>query len=637
MNVFRLGTVGIATALFLAGCGGDSPDTPAAAAPSNGLSGSVAVGAPITDGTLRVIDATGALVATVSVAADGSYTVPSLTGTGPYRIEACGYAGPNYQCIHSVSQGAGTANVTPLTTATVLLATGESPADLMSGTATGLSASAVETAQQKLRTSLASVLASGNVAASFDFVSGSLSAGSRAGYDKVLDAIGVSTGVDDDKPFVQITPRLGTGNLYLEQNRTIGTVTADSGAATLSLGGLETLFRNMSNAMASASACSNPTSGIATQLGTHARFSDDDGNSVAGPAAVGAALCNMFGSAEMFGARLLSPTLGRCDLSGAAPVCRISFVLQTPDGAVENVGQGMGVTQENGVWKFLGDTNAVQIHASAKTQRDQRMDSGTPVYTYMRALAFDIAAAPGVACAKVSQKNENMQPVTIAYYKRYGSGTVRRLSVWQQNGFSNSHSLDPNNGALRSADDTWIALPDGAAGDEVVRNFFRAGRTVTVSMYSDAACTTPFAVAGQSQTSFDVDVEGVPPVSAAMPSLPWPELTAAARTALLALSLGANGNATLAASWTFPRGPFGLNGIGFCIDRARCGQDDIGRAAEQRAAPAATSANVLLHDRSGVATEPAGYKMLSMWGRTADGVDLQSNYIACPPGTVECH
>ena len=149
--------------------------------------------------------------------------MPDLTGTAPYRIEACGYAGANYQCIYSVAQGPGTANVTPITTAIVLLASGQSPRT-DDGASTSLSASAVDGAQTTLRSGLASVLAAGNVPATFDFVSGALDAGSRSGYDKVLDAIGVSTGVDGSTPFVQITPRLGTGNLYLERNVTAGTL-----------------------------------------------------------------------------------------------------------------------------------------------------------------------------------------------------------------------------------------------------------------------------------------------------------------------------------------------------------------------------------------------------------------------------
>ena len=625
-----------AIALMVTACG-DSPDNADASAASAGLSGSVAVGAPITDGTLRVVDATGTVVASgITVNENGTYTLPELTGTAPFRIEACGYAGANFQCLYSVAQGPGTANVTPLTTATVLLASGQSPSDLISGSNTALSADAVSNAQTALRDGLASVLAAGNVPATFDFVSGNLDAGSRTGYDKVLDAIGVTTGVDANKPFVQITPRLGSGNLYLEQGVRTGTVTADASAGSLSLGGLEALFRNMSAAIASSSTCNDPTTGIRASLATIARMNDEDGTSVSGPADVATGLCAMLDEQGMFGSKLLSPTLGKCDLSGANPICRIGFVLQGVDGSVEKVGNGMGVTQENGTWKFAGDIDVISVYASAKAQRDARLDGDTPVYSYSRAIAFDIPAVTGVACAKVTQHDQDGHEVTLAYYKRYPTGTVRRLSLWQQNAFSNTRSLDRNVGALRSADDTWVALPDGTEGDDVVRNFFRGGRTVTVTTYSDASCDTPFAAGGQTHTSFEVEVAGVPPVWAAMPNLPWPDLTAGARANLLSFSLAANAQADFTAAWTFPRGPLGLNGSTFCSDRAHCGEDDVGRIGGGRVAATATSATVHVQNGS-TALLAGGYKMLALYGRTADGVDLQANAIVCPTGTVECH
>jgi len=637
MNLTRHGTAGLAIALLITGCGSNPSDSDGATASSTALSGTVAVGAPITDGTLRVIDATGTVVASdITVNADGTYTMPELTGTAPFRIEACGYAGANYQCLYSVAQGPGAANVTPLTTATVLLASGQSPSDLMNGANTSLSTGAVDGAQVTLRDGLASVLAAGNVSASFDFISGTLDAGSRTGYDKVLDAIGVTTGVDQNKPFVQITPRLGTGNLYLEQNVKVGTVTADAGAGSLSLGGLEALFRNMSAALASSSACSHPTTGILASLATNARMNGEDNVSLTGAADVAAGLCAMFAEQDMFGSKLLSPTLGRCDLSGASPVCRVSFVLQAVDGSIETVGKGMGVTQDNGTWKFAGDLDAISVHASAKAQRDARLDGNTPTYTYSRAIAFDIPAVTGLACAKVTQHDADGHEVTLAYYKPFPTGTVRRLSLWQQNINGNTRSLDRNVGALRSADDTWVALPDGTEGDDVVRNFFRGGRTVIVTTYSDTSCDTPFAAAGQPHTSFEVEVEGVPPVWAMMPNMPWPELTSAARLNLLTFSLAANAQADFTAAWTFPRGPLGLNGSTFCSDRAHCGQDDVGRIGEGRVAAAATSTTV--HVSNGSTALAAGdYKMLALYGRTADGVDLQSNAIVCPTGTVECH
>jgi hypothetical protein len=622
---------------LLAACGGSpsSSGTSVVVPPATSLSGTVAVGAPITDGTLRVLDVSGTVVASdIPVAADGSYTIPALPGTGPYRIEACGYAGPNYQCIYSVAQGPGTANVTPLTSATVLLAANQSPGDLMSGNGSALTESAVEAAQGRLRGSLAGVMA-GNVPGGFDFISGSLEAGSRSGYDRVLDSVGVNTGLDDSTPFVQITPRLGSGNLYLDQTTTAGSVTVATGAGELSLTGLEALFQGMSAAMQNATACAQSGTGLASFMATGARMSDDEGNVLTGAAQVGAGLCGMFAGQEMFGSRLLSPTLGKCDLSGANPVCRVSFVLQSPEGAVQPVGQGMGVARESGTWKFLGDMDPVQIHASAKAQRDVIFQDGSTTTTYARAIAFDIPALSGLQCAQVTQRNEAAAAVVVAYYKNFGSG-ARRLSLWQQNAMGNQRSLDPLVGALRSGDDTWVALPDGSEGDAVVRNFFRGGRSVTVSLFGDTGCSVPFAVSGQSV--FEVEIQGVPPTTAALPNLPWTDLTPAAREALFGLSLAANASGSYAAAWTFSHGPIALNGATFCIDRADCGEGGAGRISqERRFAPGVTAADITLHNGS-TAVEPTSYKMLALYGRTGDGLDLQSNAIVCPPGSgPQCH
>ena len=64
-------------------------------------------------------------------------------------------------------------------------------------------------------------------------------------------------------------------------------------------------------------------------------------------------------------------------------------------------------------------------------------------------------------------------------------------------------------------------MPDGTEGDAVIRNSCRGGRTVRVDLFADTACTTPLTVGGRS--GFDLDVDGVPPVWAALPTL-WPEL-----------------------------------------------------------------------------------------------------------------
>ena len=623
------GLSAVSFACLLAACGGGSSGvTPPAAT----LSGTVAVGAPITNGKLRVLDATGSVVvADVAIDADGNYANITLTGPAPYRIEACGYAGPNYKCIYSVANGAGTANVTPLTTATVLLAAGQSPDALMNGAAPALTSTSIASAQTQLREGLASVLSSAGVSGTFDFISGSLSAGSRTGYDAVLDAVGVSTG-QDAQPFVQITPRLGSGNLYLEQGSSSGTVIAAAGAATLQLSGLETLFRDMSTSMASATACASSSIGLGRSLAAAAQLSIG-GPPAQGPAQVAGALCGFFaigddGNSPMWGSRLLSPTLGRCDLSGVAPVCGVSFVVQSPAGHVMPVGNGMGVTQEAGVWKFLGDLLPISIQASARAQRSRRIDTPTPVFDYGRALAFEVAAVPGLACAKVSQRNAGGSAVTIGFFKPHPGATDQQsLALWTADGVSWGAGMNPLVGATRSADDTWIPLPQGTDGDAVVRNFYRGGRSVTVSLFSNPGCSTAFSIGGKSE--FEVDVEGVPPVWAEIANLPWPELDNSSQAALRSLAIAGGGSGSLLASWSYPRAPLGLDSATVCGSLAECGQGGNGRIGEKSLSPSSRGATVTLQNRGSSigADDP---KTLALFGRSGDGVGLQSNYSSCP-------
>lgn len=636
------------TALVLGGCGGDGAvpaDAPVAAplpapvAPSPApttLSGTVAVGAPITDGKLRVLDATGAtVVADVAIAADGSYPAITLTGTAPWRLEACGYTGANYRCIYSVAQAAGTANVTPLTSAVMLLASGQAPESLMTGSASGLGAAAVASAQDALRTSLAPVMGDAGVGATLDLVTGALAAGSRTGYDRLLDAVGVSTGTDA-RPFVQIVPRLGSGNLYMEQgSAAVGTLAVSSGAAALSLAGLETLFTRMTAAVRSAATCADAGTGMVSLMSGNATLAMGRGDSLRGAAAAGQGLCTFLAGGgdepSRLGSRFMSPVLGRCDFSASAPVCAVSFALQGADGAVEQIGTSAGVSFESGSWKFKGDLHAVAISASARVQRNRRIDGGSGgdavVDQYSRALAFDIPALTGLACAKVAQRDGTGALVTLALFKPHAGDGLERLSAWRGGNDGASRSLDPAVGITRSSDDTWLELPQGDVGDSAVRNFFRGGRTVTVSLYSDSACSTAFTAAGSS--SFEVEVEGVPPVWAALPGLPWPNLTPTAKAALSSLVVPASSSAELTVSWGYAQGPVGVGGVTYCSDRATCGGRGAGRLAEANLRPSATSA-VLRVRTAGTAVEVGSYKMLALYGRTGDGMGLQSNHMSCP-------
>lgn len=616
----------LASLVTLTACGGGGSTHSSTPTPSGGLSGNVAVGVPLADAKVRILDADGNVVAhDIAVAADGSYTVPSLSGHAPYRVEACGYAGANYECLYSVAQGPGTAHVTPLTNATVLLASGQSPESLSSGSASGLGAASIDAAQQQLRTGLAGVM-SGNVPTGFDFIGGSLVAGSRNGYDRVLDSVGVSTGVDGGA-FVQISPRTGSGNLYLQQGSTSGSVTVDSGLAAITLNGLDALFARMTSAIASQSACN---AGLAAELASNARM-DMDGSSMAGPTDVAAGLCGFFAQAGIWGATLMSPTLGRCDASGAVPRCRVGFVMRAPDGSLNEVGNGMGVAREGGTWKFLGSYDPIMFDLSARAQRTRRIDGATPVDSYERAIAIGIPSVAGLQCAKVMQHDAAGSEITVAYFKAYGSN-AKNLAAWRD--VNGERSLDPAAGQMRSPDDTWLMLPEGATGDDVVRNFFRGGRTLIIDLYSDSACTSAYTADGHSR--FEVDIDGVPPVWASMPNLPWPDLDTTSVAAINGLTLGANASANLPLAWTFAHGRSGVDEVTVCGDGTACGDGQSGRIAHRQVSPAVSSVTVSLTNG---ATPMGNFRLVALNGSGPGGLRMQANFASCSALTAgqSCH
>jgi hypothetical protein len=620
---FTLGAIALA---MLSACGGGSDATAPPVAPPpvvpTALTGTAAVGAPLTSGKLRVLDATGAVVAhDIAINADGTYDAGLLTGTAPWRIEACGYTGANYGCIYSVAHAAGTANVTPLTSAMITLASGQSPESMMVDGASAPGTDALNAAQAQLQTGLASTLSDAGVSATFDFTTGTLAAGTRSGYDRILDAVNVTTGTDDGA-FVQVTPRLGDGNLYLTTGTTTGTITTAAGAADLPLGTLETLFTKMTAAVASSSACSDANIGIATVIASDARM-----QGLSGGANVSAGLCQFFGhgdggSGAIWGAHFMSPTLGKCDLSGSAPLCAVSFALQYVDGSVENVGEGMGVVFRDNHWQFYGSLLPVEINANAAVQRGVRVDDATTPIQYSRALQFDIARTDGIACVKINMLDDAQ--TTIAIYKVY-SQDAQRMSLWTSDGMSNSASTDPNSGTLRSGDDSWLQLPQGADGDDVIRRFYRAGRTVNVSLFSDAACSTPATVEGK--TALAVDVAGMPPVDSALPNVAWGTLTADSVAALEAAALDGGHSGSFSGAWTFADGITGFNQTLFCTSGG-CGDGDASRLGDARIRPGALSAVTPL-SAPAIHLLAGDFKMYVLGGRDATGMNVESSFFSC--------
>ena len=113
----------------------------------------------------------------------------------------------------------------------------------------------------------------------------------------------------------------------------------------------------------------------------------------------------------------------------------------------------------------------------------------------------------------------------------------------------------------------------------MIRRFYRAGRTVDVSLYSDAACSTPVTVDGKSV--LPVNVAGMPPVDSAMPALPWGILTDDTVAALKAFTVDGGHTSSFTGSWTFADGITGFDEATFCT-AGSCGEDEPARLGQAR-------------------------------------------------------
>ena len=185
----------MASAGLLAACGGSPSDSaaPAPVVPSTPttltLTGVVAKGAALTGATVTAKCATGTGTATSN--GTGGYTLTITDGALPCVLEAT--ASDASLVLHSVATGSAdnaTANITTLTELLVAQLSGQNPAEYMASLDTSTLAAAVTTTTvSTAQTAVVSTLSAAGVDASSigNMVTGTLAAGTGAGYDGVLD------------------------------------------------------------------------------------------------------------------------------------------------------------------------------------------------------------------------------------------------------------------------------------------------------------------------------------------------------------------------------------------------------------------------------------------------------------------
>lgn len=593
---------------------------------------------------VRVLDATGKTVADKKAvtAATGAYGPIALTGTGPFRVEACGSVGDRPICVWGATNAGGTLNLTPLTSAITVLASGQSPETLMNGASQGLSDAALASAQTQLRAAIAPALSDAGLASDVDLLTSVLTAGSRTGYDRMLDSVAVGLG-SDTKAFVTLTSRLGSGTAYLEPGTTQGAMSFDAGAAGIDLTGLDALFAKLAIATANIGNCQSSQVGLQPLFDANARASVDAISApFTGAKDAAQLIClrmnGVLGDGEvLFGGKLLPSTLGRCDFGAGDPLCRVSFVYQNAAGFQRRLGVEQAAVKRPSGWFFLGNRLEVQATAAARLVLTRRVDSTAPD-AYARYLDISIPAITATGggvlqCARVSQKDTSGADVPLALFKKAGSGSY--LSLWSVSSSDATPSLDPASGTTLGNDIISLPVPPGAAGDAVARNFVRAGRSLKIELFKDSACGTP--LGGQDGDAIGIELAGRLPVTAASQSAqPWPVLAAKAITDLTGMKGAVNAKISYGPTWTLPRGDLLPDRAQLCTDTAcsnKLADLELGVVVKGTPIGAFATGASLNATVGNTAVDATSYKLLRITGRMADGLVLQLDSQSCSAQT----
>jgi hypothetical protein len=609
------------------------------------VSGIAAAGLALTGGTVRVLDATGKPVTVTNkdiAASTGAYGPITLGNAVPYRIEACGTLGDKRVCLWGSTRVGGTVNLTPLTSAITVLASGQSPETLMTGAAQGLTEADITAAHAQVRTPLAPALAEAGLASDFDLLAGPLTAGSHTGQDRLLDTVAVAAGADT-KAYVALSSRFGTGVAYLEPGATPqGSLGLDAAAtAALDLPGLNQLFTSMNAAIQLKDSCQAEltplfdSSARATAYTTTPQGVETANGSGAEQASQ--LLCLVVAGVlgdhgPLAGGKLLPPVIDRCDFGATDPICRVNLVYALPskDTKLMSLPRPLGIEQaavkRASGWKFLGNRLDVQASATARLVLTRRVDSTGAADTYRRYVDIGIPVVGNLQCARVSQKDGSGADVPLAYFKKHGNG--RYLSLWSVGTNDSTPSLDAAAGATRGTDAISLPVPSGAAGDTTARNFARAGRALRIELFSDSGCATP--LGGADGGAVSVDMAGQLPITVAgMSGQPWPALAAASVTALTGLKGAVGAKINFGPIWTFPRGDVTVHRIQFCTLDANCGNKLAELELAGNATAAALSATLGI-----VGLDAKDYKLLRLTGRTSDGLVLQLDSASCSANTA---
>ncbi|MDX8390427.1 MAG: hypothetical protein R8M38_08045 [Mariprofundaceae bacterium] len=236
----------ICLSLFVIGCSGggssssSEPEatevTPASADDATAsvspvVVGTAASGAPLS-GSVRLVDANGLLTSSADIQVDGTYSLEVDGMTSPFMVEASSTA--DGDVYYSFSNGAGVANITPLTSLGVFIASGQEPSDLFSSwinQSDTIDETSLDNASLIIYENLKDLMLANNVDSVDANVYTSELEANGTGMDGVLDAVDVAW--DAVTGIVTITATGDSSTIPFNADILVDTgTTGDAGATT---------------------------------------------------------------------------------------------------------------------------------------------------------------------------------------------------------------------------------------------------------------------------------------------------------------------------------------------------------------------------------------------------------------------
>lgn len=369
----RLMSTALAVSVLLAACGGGGGGKPSGPAGSNAtISGTAAAGLPLV-GSVTIKDANGTS-RTVSIGANGAYTVDTTGLAAPFLLRATGTAGGATYVVHSAATSAdvnGNINITPLTDLILSNVAGQIATNYFdSGSFGNLSASQLNTEAAKLKEKLLPVLQAMGVDTATDLLRAQFTPLSSP-LDKALDAISVS--YDTSTNIATLT------NVLTRESITDDIATpAAQEPSPITMSDTSNLGTAADDIPLIRAALASFTAAFSTSLPTVATIKghltsgfldlDQDRDAMAS---------EMAGDSSNIGIQLTDVSINHIDYTDtASPVADISFLVKSASGAVLDREQHFKLKKIDGTWKLHGNQRVLDISAHVHTVKSHYGSGG---------------------------------------------------------------------------------------------------------------------------------------------------------------------------------------------------------------------------------------------------------------------